>query len=83
MHQRRRIRRIDLRGTRVLELSRKYHITILFENFNAKVRRQGIFKPKLGNDIFHEINNDNAVGVENFATSEIRQEHNVCKSQLS
>jgi hypothetical protein len=47
----------------------KYHPKILLRNFNAKVGREDIFKPKTGDQSLHEINNDNAVGVVNFATS--------------
>jgi hypothetical protein len=40
---------------------------ILLEDFNAKVGREDIFKPTLGNESFHEISVDNRVV--NFATS--------------
>jgi hypothetical protein len=42
---------------------------ILLGDFNAKVGREDIFKPKIGNDSLHEINNNNGVRVVNFATS--------------
>jgi hypothetical protein len=42
---------------------------ILLGDFNAKVGRDDIFKPTIGNESLHEINNDNAVRVVNFATS--------------
>jgi hypothetical protein len=42
---------------------------ILLGDFSAKVGRQDIFKPAIGNESLHEINNDNGVRVENFATS--------------
>jgi hypothetical protein len=35
----------------------------LLGNFNAKVGRENIFKPKIGNESSHEINNDNGVRV--------------------
>jgi hypothetical protein len=38
-------------------------------DFNAKVGREGIFKPTVGNERPHEISNDNGVRVVNFATS--------------
>jgi hypothetical protein len=38
-------------------------------DFNAKVGREDIFKPKTGNESLHEISNDNGVRVVNFATS--------------
>jgi hypothetical protein len=42
---------------------------ILLGYFNAKVGREDILKPTIGNEISHEIGNDNAVRVVNFATS--------------
>jgi hypothetical protein len=42
---------------------------ILFGDFNAKVGREGIFKPTIGNESSHEISNENGVRVVNFATS--------------
>jgi hypothetical protein len=38
-------------------------------DFNAKVRREDIFKLIIGNESLHEANNDNGVRVVNFATS--------------
>ncbi|PNF41599.1 hypothetical protein B7P43_G11344, partial [Cryptotermes secundus] len=38
-------------------------------DFYAKVGREDIFKPMLGNESLHEISNDNGVRVVNFATS--------------
>jgi hypothetical protein len=42
---------------------------ILLEYFNAKVGREDIFKPIIGNESLHEASNDNRVRVINFATS--------------
>jgi hypothetical protein len=39
----------------------KYHMKILLGDFNAKVGREGIFKPTTGNESLHEISNDNGV----------------------
>jgi exonuclease III len=50
------------------QLSR-YHMKILIGNFNAKVGREDISKPIIGNESLHEANNDNGVRVVNFATS--------------
>jgi hypothetical protein len=47
----------------------KCHMKILLGNFNAKVGREDIFKPSIGNESFHEISNENEVRVVNFATS--------------
>jgi endonuclease/exonuclease/phosphatase family metal-dependent hydrolase len=47
----------------------RYHIKILLGDFNAKVGREDIFKPILGNESLHEASNDNRVRVVNFATS--------------
>jgi len=40
---------------------------ILFGDFNAKVRRGGIFKPTIGNESLHQDSNDNGVRRVNFA----------------
>jgi hypothetical protein len=42
---------------------------ILLGDFNAEVGREDIFKPTIGNEILHEISNDNGVKVVNFVTS--------------
>jgi hypothetical protein len=42
---------------------------ILLGDFNAKVGREDIFKPTIGNGSLHETSNDNGVRVINFATS--------------
>jgi hypothetical protein len=44
-------------------------MNILLRDFNAKVGRQGIFKPTIENESLHQNNNDNGVRVVNFATS--------------
>jgi hypothetical protein len=44
------------------------HMKILLD-FNAKVGREDIFKPIIGNESLHEASNDNGVRVVNFATS--------------
>jgi hypothetical protein len=38
-------------------------------DFNAKVGRENIFKPTIGNEILHQDINDNGVRIINFATS--------------
>jgi len=47
----------------------KYRMKILLEDFNAKVGREIIFKPTLGNESLHQDSNDNGVRLVNFATS--------------
>jgi hypothetical protein len=47
----------------------RYDMQILLGVFNAKVGREDIFKPTVGNENSHEISNDNGVRVVNFATS--------------
>jgi hypothetical protein len=42
---------------------------ILLGDFNAKVGREDIFKPTIGNENLHKISNANGVRVVNFATS--------------
>jgi hypothetical protein len=54
----------------VLDKFPMYHMKILLGDFNAKVGREDIFKPAIGNESLHEISNDNGVRVVNFATSE-------------
>jgi hypothetical protein len=53
----------------VFDKFRKYPMKILLGDFNAKVGSEVIFKPTIGNESFHEISNDNGVGIVNFATS--------------
>jgi hypothetical protein len=51
-------------------------------DFNAKVGREDIFKPTIGNESLHEISNDNGVRLVNFATSKnLSQKYNVPISQ--
>jgi hypothetical protein len=54
---------------RVFDRFPKYHTKILLRDFSAKVGREGIFKPTVGNESLHEISNDKRVRVVNFATS--------------
>jgi hypothetical protein len=42
---------------------------ILLGDFNAKVGREHISKPTIGNESLHEISNDNGIRVVNFASS--------------
>jgi hypothetical protein len=39
----------------------KYYMKVLLGDFNAKVGREVIFKPTIGNESLHEISNDNGV----------------------
>jgi hypothetical protein len=43
-------------------------LKILLADFNAKVGREDIFKPTIGNESLHEISNDNGVRIANSAT---------------
>jgi endonuclease/exonuclease/phosphatase family metal-dependent hydrolase len=47
----------------------KYHMKILLVDFNAKIGREDIFKPTIGNESLHEMSNYNGVRLVNFATS--------------
>jgi exonuclease III len=47
----------------------RHNMKILLGDFNAKVGREDIFKPTIGNESSHEISNDNGFRVVNFATS--------------
>ena len=42
---------------------------ILIGDFNAKVGRENIFKPTIGNESPHQDSNNKGVRIENFATS--------------
>jgi hypothetical protein len=59
----------DLKGSiyekleRVFDKFSKYHTQILLGDFNAKVRREDIFKSTIGNDSLHELSNNNGVRV--------------------
>jgi hypothetical protein len=54
---------------RVFGKFHKYHTEILLGDFNAKVGREDIFKPTIGNESLHEISNDNGVRLVHFTTS--------------
>jgi hypothetical protein len=54
---------------RIFDKFLKYHIKILLGDISAKIGREDIFKPTIGNESLHEISNDNRVRVVNFATS--------------
>jgi hypothetical protein len=67
---------------RVFDKFPKYHMKILLD-FNAKVGREDIFKPTIGNESLHEITNDNGVRLVNFATSKnLCQKYDVPTSQI-
>jgi hypothetical protein len=57
---------------RILHKFPKYDTNILLGDFNAKVGREDIFKPTVGNHSLHETSNDSGVRVENFSTSKIQ-----------
>jgi len=44
-------------------------VKILLGDFNAKVGRENIFKPTIGNESLPQNSNDNGVRIVNFATS--------------
>ena len=56
----------------VFDKIRKYHTKIRLVAFNAKVGRENIFKPTIGNKILYQDFNDNGVRIVNFATSKIK-----------
>ena len=49
----------------------KYHTKILLGDFNAKFRRDDIFKPAIGNENLHHNSNDSGVRIVKFATSKV------------
>jgi hypothetical protein len=54
---------------RVFDKFPECHMKILLGDFNAKVGREDIFKPTIGNECLQEIRNDNGDREGNFATS--------------
>jgi hypothetical protein len=50
---------------------------ILLGNFNAKVGKENIFKPTIGNESIHEMSNDTGVRVVNSVTSKILSVKNI------
>jgi hypothetical protein len=44
----------------------KYHKKTLLGDFSAKVGREDIFKPTIGNESLHQISNDNGVRLVHF-----------------
>jgi hypothetical protein len=48
----------------------RYHMKILLGDFVAKVGKEDIRKPIIGNESLHEVSNDNGISVVSFATSE-------------
>jgi hypothetical protein len=53
----------------VFDQFNKCHMKTLLGDFNAKVGREDIFKPIIGNEILHEASNDHGFRVANFAPS--------------
>ena len=47
----------------------KYYMKILLGDFNAKLGREDIFKPVIGQESLHQDSNDNGVRLVNFAIS--------------
>ena len=47
----------------------KYSMEILLGDFNAKVGRENIFKPTVGNESLHQDSNDNGARTVSFTTS--------------
>jgi hypothetical protein len=54
---------------RVFSKLHKHHMKIMLRDFNAKVGREDIFKPKIGTECLHEISNNNGIRAVYFATS--------------
>ena len=45
-----------------------YHMKILLGDFNAKVGRENVLKPTIGNESLHQHSSDNGVRIVTFAT---------------
>jgi hypothetical protein len=54
---------------RIFDQFPRYDMKIVLGNFNAKVGKENIFKPTIGNESLGESTKDNGVRVVNFATS--------------
>jgi hypothetical protein len=54
---------------RVFDKFPKYHMKNSVRRFQCQSRQGRLFKPTIGNESLHEISNDNAVRLVNFATS--------------
>jgi exonuclease III len=54
---------------RMFDKLHKYRMKILLGDFNAKVGREDIFKPTIGNESLHKINKGSGVRLVNLATS--------------
>jgi exonuclease III len=63
---------------KVLNQFSRYHMKLLLGDFNAKVGREDIFKPTIGNYSLHEVSNDNGVRIANFTTLK-----NLSRAQVS
>ena len=48
-----------------------YRMKIILRDFNAKVGRENIFKPTIGNESIHQDSNVNGDRIVNIATSKI------------
>jgi hypothetical protein len=46
---------------------------ILLADFNAKVSKEDLFNPTIGNEYLHKVSNDNGVRVVNLAHLKISQ----------
>jgi hypothetical protein len=49
----------------------KHHMRILLGHFNAKLGREDIFKPTIGNESLHRTINDNGVRIVNLPHQKI------------
>ena len=49
--------------------SPKHYMKIMLGEFNAKLGREDIFKPTIGNERTHQGSNDKGVRIVNFTTS--------------
>ena len=75
MHEPGEEKSVDSKGSFYEELEQvfdhfpKYHMKNLLGDFNAKVARENIFNPTIGNESLRQDSNDNGVRIVNFATS--------------
>jgi hypothetical protein len=52
----------------VIDHFSKYNTKILLGGFNAKVWRENIFTPTIGNESLHQDSNDNGIRIVTLAT---------------
>ena len=63
--------RVFTRNKQVFDHFPEYHMKIILGDFNAKLGRENVFKPTIGNESLHQESNDSGVRIVNFAALKI------------